>query len=207
MRRFVLVVLLLFGVSAFCLSLDDITKASSDMVNVYMKVRAENHVSRRTTVVEFEFYYVREDGKMRIEYTYPPRMKGTVIAIDGEYFYNYVPSLKKKMKKRLGSSSKNPGKDMGILFDFVAGTLNDFLKNHESEFVDSEKKKLGRDELELYHWEFSSKDEDEVQDVWFDSTGFPRMIRITRKGKLALEITIKSYKINIEMKDELFKPF
>ncbi len=206
MRKIVLSVLIVLAIVGFSVNMEDIIRASKDLKTVRCFITAENHVRGRTTVVEFEFAFKRDGSKMRIEYTYPKNMKGSIVAIDGEYIYNYIPSLNRKMKKRLDpKSSKNPGKDMGILYDFILGDLDSFLKSWSFQYSGEEKLKIEGKEIESQHFTFRSGSE--RQEVWFNENSFPIKIEMYKNGKLAIRLIVSKLETNVEINDEYFRPF
>ena len=205
MRWFTLLVVMVFSAVSFSVSFDDVIKASSSLETVSCTIRAENHSRSRVSVVEFQFSFKRKN-MMRIEYTYPKNMKGTIVAIDGEYFYNYIPSLNRKMKKKLSSNSKNPGKDMGILFHYIRGDLDAVMKTARVEYEGVDSVKVSGEELKTYLFTVTFKDH--VEKVWIDeATLFPVKLQIYKKGKLYVELIVSQLKINPKLDPSIFKPF
>ncbi len=205
MRKLLVFVAAALTVLAFSISMDDILKASASLNSVSCTIRAENHSRSRVSVVEFFFAFKRKN-MMRIEYTYPNNMKGTIVAMDGEYFYNYIPSLNRKMKKKITDSSKNPGKDMGILYHYILGDLGAALKGAKVKFEGEQKIKIGNAEKSAYL--FTLTFSDHTERVWFDKqTLFPIKLELYRKGKLYVVLTASDVKINPELDPKLFKPF
>ena len=206
MRKFFSLLLLAISLAVFSTVIDKVVLASDNLKTLSCEVKAENHLSRRTSVVDFLFYYERNNQKMRIEYISPKSMKGSYIAIDGKYFYNYIASMKRKIKKKLGGSTKNPGKDMGVLYNFVKGDLKDILKNFKVTYKGTEKIKIDSKTQEALYFVLEGKDEN--QHVWFNSTTlFPIKVEIYIKGKLKIRLVAKNVKINQNIDEKLFSPF
>ncbi len=200
MRRIALI-LLAMPVALLSLNLGDIVAASDNLKSVEMTLRAENHTGKRVSVVELKFWFKRPD-MMRLEYTYPRSMKGSIIAVDGKYFYSYIPSLNRKVKKKLGNSSKNPGKDMGFLYEFVKGDLKSSLK--DALITVEGEEKIGK----MKAIKVKIKRGDEMQMVWLEKeTLFPVAVEIYRSGKLRIKLEVKDFKINPEIDDSFFLLF
>ncbi len=139
MKKFWVAALLIsLIVTAYSISFNDIVESSLKLKTVELLVYAENHVGSRKSIVEFKFWYQRNGKKMRIEYISPMNMKGTIVAIDGEYFYNYIASLNRKIKRKISSNTKNPGKDMGILYNYVLGDLTEVQKSSVVKYIKEE---------------------------------------------------------------------
>ena len=205
MKKFLVLMAMIFSVLSLSVSMDDVLNAASSLESVSCTIRAENHSRSRVSVVEFRFAFERKN-MMRIEYTYPKNMKGTIVAMDGEYFYNYIPSLNRKMKKKLSSNSKNPGKDMGVLYHYILGDMDLVVKEAEVSFEGVEKVKIDKKEKDAYLFTLVFKDHTEK--VWFDKeTLFPIKLQIYKNGKLYVVLQVDQLKINPKLNPEIFKPF
>ncbi|ACR78856.1 LolA family protein [Kosmotoga olearia] len=212
MRKFKMVtglflVMVIVASAVLSVSLNDILVTSENMKTIKCVVNATKFSKRSKSQVEFLFYFNRDGQKLRIEYTAPRNMKGSIVAIDGEYFYNYISSLKRTMKKELsGDFDKNkaPGRDMGIFFDFVYGDLDRVFSNMQHEYIGEETLKINKKEVNTYHYVFQKADE--KQEVWFDSeTLAPVKIVIYQDGKKVYEIFVFDIQINITLEDSLFR--
>jgi len=207
MKRFwTVVALTVILVSALFASMSDVKNASKNLQSIQCYVRAENHAGSRKAVVEFWFYYERNGKKMRIEYTYPKNMKGSIIAIDGKNFYSYIPSLNKKIKKPLGQNTKNPGKDMGLLYNFVLGDFYEVIEKSKVNFIGQENVKVLGKTVKAFHYKV--KTSDNVQEIWFDEkTLFPIKIEIYVKGKLRVVLQVSQIAVNPKFEEKIFQPF
>jgi outer membrane lipoprotein-sorting protein len=197
MRKFMIIsiAVLIFSLS-FADLLTQVASASDNLKTVQCIITATNH-SKRVVTIQYIFKFKRDGKKMYIEYLKPYNMKGAKISIDGKYFYNYIPNLHRLMKKKLTStnSANNPGKEMGILYDFVNGTLNNFLKDKKAILV--------KESNTTFEYQFSSPTEKEI--VVFDKSNyFPIRISIYLKGKLVLDMEVKNLILNKEIKDSVF---
>ncbi len=204
MRAKLLLLFVIVPVIIFGIDVSDILKSSANLKTVSCHIRAENHSLRKVSVVEFDFYFKRPE-KMRIDYTSPKSMRGSFIAVDGKYFYNYVASLKRKMKKRI-TGTKNPGKDLGVFFDYIVGDLDKALKGVDVSLVGSEKIEVNSKKIETFHFRFVKGYIG--QEVWFDSKNlFPVKIEIYFKGKLKSRFVVWNLSINVDIDDGLFSPW
>ena len=195
MKKFLILLLaiLLFSLS-FANLLTQVASASDNMKTVQCIVTATNH-SGRTITIRYIFKFKREHKKMYIEYLKPLNMKGSKIAIDGEYFYNYIPNLHRLIKKKITNSKNNPGKEMGILYAFVDGTIEKFLSNRNAILL--------KNDDNTFEYQFISSNEKEV--VLFDKkTYFPVNISIYVKNKLVLTMEVKDIVLDKKIPDNTF---
>ncbi len=208
MKKFWVAALLIsLIVTAYSISFNDIVESSLKLKTVELLVYAENHVGSRKSIVEFKFWYQRNGKKMRIEYISPKNMKGTIVAIDGEYFYNYIASLNRKIKRKISGNTKNPGKDMGILYNYVLGDLTEVQKSSVVKYIKEENLKINDKTIKTWLFEIKRKG-GITEKVWFDEeTLFPVKIDIYKHQKLSVILIVKEWKINIELDQKLFSPF
>ncbi|MCD6463248.1 MAG: outer membrane lipoprotein carrier protein LolA [Thermotogae bacterium] len=201
MRKFLVLVIAVMAFTALAVDFNDVLKASEKLESVVCTIKAYNYSAGRKSTAEFEFYYVRNGKMMRIEYRNPKNMAGSIIAMDGEYFYTYIPAMNRKIKKPLKDSArKNPGKDMGLLYNFVLGNLKQAVEGKKVEF-------LGEDS-HLKAFAFKIGDGKEFQKVWFDEKEmFPVKVEIYLKGKLGVKIEVEKFELNVKIDESVFKPF
>ncbi len=130
------------------------------------------------------------------------------IALDGKYFYDYIPGLNMKMKKKINpKSTRNPGKDMGIFFYYVKGNLTDDVSGMKITFRGKENINIegrkNRETLKADHYTFTRGRE--RQEVWFNSgNGIPVMVEIYAGNKLKLKMMVSDIKLNEPIDDSIF---
>lgn len=200
--------IILFPFTAAAESFGSIVASSDNLKTLSCFVTAESTMNHRKSRIEYTFAFKRDGLKMRIEYAAPKNMKGTIIALDGKYFYDYIPGLNMKMKKKINpKSTRNPGKDMGIFFYYVKGNLADDVSGIKiifrgKENIDIEGRK-SRETLEADHYTFTRGRE--RQEVWFNSgSGIPVMVEIYAGNKLKLKMMVSDIKLNEPIDDSIF---
>lgn len=162
----------------------------------------------RKSDVAFKFSYEREGGKMRIDYTYPKGMKGSKIAVDGEYFYMRFATLNKTMKKKLEKGKQNPpGSEMGSFFLYTTGDI-DGLSSYSVKFIEDEKLNMEWDGVKfdsLTHHFILEKGK-RKEEIWVDVKSLiPVKIKIYLNGKPKLEIEVFNVVLNEDIPDEFFR--
>ncbi len=188
--------------------LDEIASVSAGLRTFRCHVVVEQSSGRRTSTVELSFEFKRNPERMRIEYFAPRNMKGSIVALDGTYFYNYLPSMNRTQKQPLSSASgDNPGKDMGALFDFVAGTFDELIAHSTAQSQGSETIRLGegRDAVSVRTDCYQLAGPDARQQVWFDSdTDAPVSIEVYDGNKLVRSISVTEIALNEPIDDAEF---
>lgn len=189
-------------------TVDSVLNASAQIKTLSCFVYAESTASRRKSNIEYMFNFKRDGEKMRIEYVSPRNMKGTKIAVDGTYFYSYMPNMNRTIKKRINpGSTKNPGKDMGVFFYFVKGNLRDEISGMDVIYRGNEKikvaKEKGSETVNSEH--FSFKKGKEREEVWFSSESLvPVKLEIYNGRKLELKMMISGIRLNRYLSDSIF---
>ena len=190
-------------------TLSPVLQRAESLRTMSCSVTAENHQSRRTSIIGYDFSFKRDREKMRIRYVAPRNMKGTTIAIDGEYFYSYMPNLNRTMKRRLSadSTTKNPGEDMGLFFHFVKGDFAERIA--EMQITDR-----GNEQIRILHGKerstvttdhFTFSRDTLRQEIWFDTRlHVPVKVEVYRNGKLQIRIFISAVELNQPLDDRTF---
>ena len=202
-------ILTVFTGTLFAQSIQPVVDASGNLKTISCFVTAVNFSGKRKSEIQYTFSFKREGSMMRIEYLSPRNMKGTKIAIDGSYFYSYLPNLHRTTKRKINpKSTKNPGKDMGLFYDYIKGDfavrINNFKINYLGKGSVKIKARKGTVKLEAYHYSFTR--EREREEIWFDSnTKVPVKVMIYNGSRLLLEIDVSEVRLNIEIPDSSFR--
>ncbi len=194
---------------------DDLEIIASGTNSVRGKGTVENEFIGKKNIKEFEFR-MKNPGKMRLEFTAPDDIKGTLMVTDGKDFWNYVPSLKKTYKVSLRQEEKSGKekplqKELGLLSALVSTPLErkEFWKKFElvplgMEIVDGhdcnvvEFKVRGASKNEKQQGAFN-------QYLWIEKkTGITWMIELLVFGSPEL-VRIKSIEFNSKIDDKLFE--
>ena len=200
---------LILGGTLFAQSIQPVVDASRNMKTISCFVTAINYSGKRKSEIQYIFSFKRERSMMRIEYLSPRNMKGTKISIDGTYFYSYLPNLHRTTKRKIDpKSSKNPGKDMGLFYNYIKGDfavrINNFKINYLGKGSVKIKARKGTRELEAYHYSFENGRARE--EIWFDSeTKVPVRVLRYNGSKLLLQIDVSEVRLNIELPDSTFR--
>ncbi len=116
---------------------DSLEKMANGTGSVHGKGTVENEFIGKKNIKEFEFW-MKKPGKMRLVFTAPDDIKGTLMVTDGTFFWNFVPSLKKTYKVSLKQEEKNGKekplqKELGLLSAIVSTPLErkEFWKKFE----------------------------------------------------------------------------
>ena len=195
--------------SLFANSLEPYIKASKNLKTISCFVTATNFARNRKSEIQYTFSFKRDREKMRIEYLNPRNMRGTKIALDGIYFYSYLPNLHRITKRKIDpKSAKNPGKDMGLFFYYMKGDFTEKINKFKINYMGKGKVKIktdmGNKKIEAEH--FSFKNGDEREEIWFDTnTCVPVKIMRYNRNKLLLEIDVSNIKLDLNLSDSLFK--
>ncbi len=210
-RRVIVVfgaLLLLVG-SLSAMSIDPIVKSARELHSITCFVTATAFSRGRKSVIQYEFAFKRDGQKMRIEYVNPRNMRGTKIAIDGEYFYSYIANLHRTTKRRINpNSSKNPGREMGLFFYYMKGNFEDMIAGMNLRYIGSGSVSVmgrnGEESVRADHFSFSKGNDRE--ELWFDtSTHVPVKVKRFVRGKLALEIDVTEVRVNPYLEDSTFR--
>ncbi len=206
-------VLILVGFVAFlnfvsAVDIDSVKEASKSLRSITCFVTATAYSRGRKSEIQYDFAFKRDGEKMKIEYLSPRNMKGTKIAIDGNYFYSYIANLHRTTKRKLKKhSSKNPGKDMGLFFYYMKGNFSQMIKGMNIKYLGSESVVLtgrnGKETVEGEHFSFEKgRDREEL---WFDTkTLVPVKIKRFVNNKPALEIDVTDIRVNPTLSDSVF---
>ncbi len=189
---FLVLSLAIFSI-AFANFISESVAVSDSLKTVSCLITATNY-SHRTTTIEYIFKFKRKN-KMYIQYIKPANMAGAKIAMDGTYFYNYIPNLHRLMKKKIIGSKNNPGKEMGILYAFISGDMKNFLKEKTIKCLKESDKTI--------KYQISSSLEKEI--VIFDkATYFPIEVDIYKHNKITLKMKVDKIVLNQPLKDSEF---
>lgn len=209
MKRLVTFFLIVIvGVFAFSQgNLSNVLDVSNSLKSFKGLIEIENHANSKITSIMFNFEFV-PPSKMRISYLYPRNMKGMLIILNGQDFYNYIPALNMKNHIKVGKKSKNPGESMGFFFHFVQRDLTKFLKNYSITYA-NETKEL---ELKFQDRKFSYevqevtiKNKNFKEEIFYDAKKYvPIEVKIYGGGKLASVVKVLKYNLNISIPSDDF---
>jgi len=175
----------------------------------------ENEFGKKKNVKEFKFW-LKKPGRLRLEFTAPSDIKGTLMVTDGKTFWNHIPGLKKTYKTNLkqgsGKDDKKPlQKELGLLAALVSTPLEreEFWKKFEMVPLGEETV----DGHECYVVEFKKKSKTKIkkkdkgqfnQYLWIEKmTGLTWQIELLVFGAPEL-IRIKTIELNPQIDDEMF---
>lgn len=157
-------------------------------------------------------FWAKQPNKMRVEYTYPPQMKGALVITDGKTLWRYLPALKGAFAMSIeggDKKSKTLDKELGTIGQLVsrASDVNDFWSKNDLKVL--EEGKVGKRKtyvIELIPKEKEAGALQSRQKLWIDKeTGLTLKIEF-RVLDLVETITFpfSKLKINQNMPESLF---
>lgn len=196
---------------------DILEKAAKGTNTVLGTGTVENEFAGKKNVKEFSFW-IKKPGKLRLEFTAPDDIKGTLMVTDGKTFWNHIPAMKKTYRTDLKQDSFEEKKkplqnELGLLSALVSTPLE-----REAFWEKFELVPLGEDRAEgrdCYVAEFRVKPDPKKkknknvegmfnQYLWIEKkTGLTWQIELLVFGAPEL-VKIKTIEINPNIDDSLF---
>lgn len=194
---------------------DILEKVAAKINSVSGRATIENEFIREKNVKTFSFQ-MKKTGKLRLEFTSPDDIKGTIMVTDGKSFWNHIPAMKKTYKINL-TKDKGDGRDkplqkeLGLLLALVTTPLEReaFWKKFEIIPMGSDKVD-GKDchvvEFREKSGRAKNKNEEGLfnQYLWIEKkTGLTLQIELLVFGSPEL-VKITEIKMNPKLDDSLF---
>jgi len=193
---------------------NSLEKIANTTTSVRGSGEVENEFIHKKNVKEFDFM-MKKPGKLRLEFTAPDDVKGTLMMSDGTALWTYIPEMDKTtripLNQGLTKDNQKPlQSELGLLDALVSTPLERKAFWNKFEIVPlGEEKIAGRD---CYVVEFRLKGAPKTtngqgafnQYLWIEKkTGITRMIELLVLGAPEL-VTIKSLELNPKIEDSSF---